>query len=123
MAPTDGPSAVVDLVHARRTPRRDASPELRPRANVPVDVEWRASGWPCDWRERRRVRTDRDGRFRVCGPPSDAEVVLRARPGAGCAVSRSGTLAAGTVFPLALVLSRDVPAEPGPQQPGGATPP
>jgi hypothetical protein len=110
----DGAPLVTGVVRAWRAERRGEAPTLRAVADAAVEVEWREPAWPADWRERRTVRTDARGAFRVCDLPGGADVVLRARKGAAASEPWAGPAAAGAVVARDLLLqeARAVGARP-----------
>ncbi|MDF1503374.1 carboxypeptidase-like regulatory domain-containing protein [Roseisolibacter sp. H3M3-2] len=107
---------VAGVVRAWQAERRGDVPQLRAAAGVSVEVEWREAAWPADWKERRTVRTDARGSFRVCDLPAGALVTLRARRPGAESEPWSGPAPAGAVVvqDLLLVSARTVGARTSP---------
>jgi hypothetical protein len=72
---------LAGVVRAWRAERRGDPAVLREVGDAAIEVEWRLADWPADWKERRTVRADARGRYRVCDLPAGAEVTVRARSG------------------------------------------
>lgn len=105
-AATDSaPALILGVVRAWHARRRGETPALRAMPDVAVEVEWREPAWPADWKERRTVRTDARGIYRLCDLPPDADVVLRARRTDAASEPWSGRAARGAVVTADLQLA------------------
>jgi hypothetical protein len=89
---------VAGVVRAWHAAKRGDTPALRDIADASIDVEWRLAEWPADWKERRTVRTDGRGHYRVCDLPAGADVQLRARRGSAASEPWTGRADAGAVL-------------------------
>ncbi|MGZ8493428.1 MAG: hypothetical protein ACXWZS_14615, partial [Gemmatirosa sp.] len=59
---------------------------------------------PADWKERRTVRSDARGRYRVCELPAGADVVVRARRGSTGSEPWTGRADTGAAITADLML-------------------
>jgi hypothetical protein len=104
---------LAGVVRAWRAERRGDPAVLREVPDAAVEVEWRLASWPVDWKERRTVRSDARGRYRVCDLPAGADVVVSARSGSagtepwtGRADERTAVTADLTLVPAAALGKR-----------------
>lgn len=97
-------SLLAGLVRAWRAERRGDPPVLRTIAGAAVEVEWRLPAWPPTWTERRTVRSDARGHYRICDLPPGADVVLRAQRERAESEPWTGRVEAGAVVTQDLLL-------------------
>ncbi|MGZ8470000.1 MAG: carboxypeptidase regulatory-like domain-containing protein [Gemmatirosa sp.] len=95
---------LAGVVRAWRAERRGDTPELREVADAAIEIEWRLASWPADWKERRTVRSDARGRYRVCELPAGADVVVRARRGSTGSEPWTGRADTGAAITADLML-------------------
>jgi hypothetical protein len=95
---------LTGVVREWRAEGVSAAPTLRPAAGASVEVEWREPNWPADWKERRTVRADAQGTYRLCELPAGAAVGLRAKRGRAASEQWVGLAERGGVLTRDFVL-------------------